>query len=178
MTTYLLSKPDEEIRGKSFVYAIMKKIIGDEQAESAITKIVFTKDKKGLVFDLSSEYDDMIQEKWFNTKSLEMKPITELPEVEQEVSQGGGFRDRRGGGRFGDKGGRFGDRGGDRGGRGFGDRGRGGFGGRGRDGGRDGGRGGGRGGRFGGNGAGDSNKRKFDNASNFGSQNKRIKFDE
>jgi hypothetical protein len=171
VTTYLLSKTDEEVRGKSFVYAIMKKIIGDENAEKAITKIVFTKDKKGLVFDVSSEYDELIQEKWFNTKSLELKPVTELPEVEEEVRQGGGFggRDRRGGGRG------FGGR--DRNGSGgFGGRDRNGGGGRG---GREGGRRdfGGRGGRFGGNGAGDSNKRKFDNAASSNSQNKRIKFD-
>jgi hypothetical protein len=29
MTTYIISKSDEEIRGKSFVYVIMKKLIGD-----------------------------------------------------------------------------------------------------------------------------------------------------
>jgi hypothetical protein len=46
MTTYLLSKTDDEIRGKSFVYVIMKKIIGDDNAESAIQKVCFTKDKR------------------------------------------------------------------------------------------------------------------------------------
>ncbi|RNA12813.1 nucleolar RNA helicase 2-like, partial [Brachionus plicatilis] len=98
-TTYMLSKPDEEIRGKSFAYAILKKIIGEENGENAINKIVFTKDKQGLVFDVSSEYDDLIQEKWFNTKSLELKPVTELPEIEEDVRQSGGFR---GGDRGGD----------------------------------------------------------------------------
>ncbi len=85
MTTYMIAKTDEEIRGKSFVYVIMKKILGDENAEAAISKICFTKDKKGLVFDVSSEYDDLIAEKWFNTKALELKMLTELPEVEVHV---------------------------------------------------------------------------------------------
>ncbi len=30
MTTYILSKLDGDIRGKSFVYLVMKKIIGDK----------------------------------------------------------------------------------------------------------------------------------------------------
>ena len=84
MTTYMITKTDEEIRGKSFVYVIMKKILGDEKAEKAIQQIRFTKDKKGLVFDVSSDCDDLILEKWFNTKSLEMKIIEELPELEEE----------------------------------------------------------------------------------------------
>ena len=48
MTTYILSKTDEEIRGKSFAYVILKKIIGEEKGEEAISKVCFTKDKKVL----------------------------------------------------------------------------------------------------------------------------------
>ena len=91
MTTYMITKTDEEIRGKSFVYVIMKKILGDDAAEKAIQQIRFTKDKKGLVFDVSSECDDLILEKWFNTKSLEMKIIEELPELEEERGKNRGF---------------------------------------------------------------------------------------
>ena len=29
MTTYIMSKADDEIRGKSFAYVIMKKILGE-----------------------------------------------------------------------------------------------------------------------------------------------------
>lgn len=46
MTTYIISKSDEEIRGKSFVYVIMKKLIGDNEAEQAVQQVRFTKDKK------------------------------------------------------------------------------------------------------------------------------------
>jgi ATP-dependent RNA helicase DDX21 len=91
MTTYMISKTDEEIRGKSFVYVIMKKILGDDKAEKAIQQIRFTKDKKGLVFDVMSECDDEILEKWFNTKSLEMNIIEELPELEEERGGSGKF---------------------------------------------------------------------------------------
>ncbi len=159
----MLSKTDEEIRGKSFVFSLMKKIIGENETESAIQKVVFTKDKKGIVFDVLSQYDDLIAEKWFNTRSLELTPLTELPEIEADTSSGGGggFGGGRagGGGRFGNK------RGG--GGRKFGGGGGGRFGGD-----RNGG-----GGRFGGDrNGGDSNKRKFDAASS-ASQSKRVKFD-
>lgn len=174
----MISKTDEEIRGKSFVYVIMKKILGEEKGETAIQKVCFTKDKKGLVFDVLSEYDDLIQEKWFNTKSLELKALTELPEIEQETSfssggRGYGDRNGRGGGgggfrRDGGGGGGFRRDGG--GGRGFGGRG-----GRGGGGGRFGGRDSGGFGR--GNSNGMSNKRKFDEASS-ASSNKKIKFDE
>ena len=111
MTTYMISKSDEEIRGKSFVYVIMKKILGEEKAEKAIQQIRFTKDKKGLVFDVSSDCDELILEKWFNTKSLEMKIVEELPELEEERGDSGGGR-RAGGGGGGGGGGRSGGRGG------------------------------------------------------------------
>ena len=180
VTTYMISKTDEEIRGKSFVYVIMKKIIGDDKAEAAIQKVCFTKDKKGLVFDVLSEYDDLIQEKWFNTKSLEMRVLTELPEVEQEASSGGYGRDRNGGGGYGGRDRGYGGGGRDRNGGGGGGYGRernggGGYGGRGRGGGGRGGGGGGYGNRDRGSG---DNKRKFDRASESAGNNKRIKFDE
>lgn len=106
MSTYMISKADEEIRGKSFVYAVMKKIVGENECEAAVSKVIFTKDKKvgstltstpvyrccsvyvsfqGLVFDISSEYDELIEKKWFNSNSLELKKLTELPELDEEV---------------------------------------------------------------------------------------------
>ncbi len=81
-TTYLLSKSDDEIRGKSFVWSIMKKLLGEENAEAAIKGIAFTKDHMGLVFDVSSEYDELITEKWYDTASLGLKAVTEMPEIE------------------------------------------------------------------------------------------------
>lgn len=123
-----------------------------------------------MVFDVTSDYDDIILEKWFNTKSLEMKVCTELPELEEEAGRSNGYErnggggGRSGGGRFGGGGGRFGGGGGGRGGN------------RGRNG------GGGGGGRFNNNnsfGGGDqSNKRKFDQASASMGTSKKIKFED
>ncbi len=194
-STYMISKTDEEIRGKSFAYVLIKKIIGDDEGEKAISKITFTKDKKvggflffsfsivlglmylyfcfaqkGLCFDLESKYDPMIEENWHNTKSLTMVKLDELPELEADVSGGFGGGGR---GRGGFGGGRGGDRNG--GGRFGGDR----RGGDRRGGG--GGFGGGRGGRggFGGGRGGERNgggeKRRF--GGDGGSANKRVKFD-
>ena len=53
---------------------------------------------KGLVFDVLSEYDDIILDRWTDTRSLQMHPLTELPELEQERQNG--FGDRNGGGGF------------------------------------------------------------------------------
>ena len=46
MTTYIIKKSDEEIRGKSFAFVLVKKIIGEDKGEQAISKIAFTKDRK------------------------------------------------------------------------------------------------------------------------------------
>lgn len=44
-TTYSLTKADDEIRGKSFAYVIIKRILGEEEGDAAISHIKFTKDK-------------------------------------------------------------------------------------------------------------------------------------
>jgi len=133
-TTYKLQKHDDEIRGKSFGFVIIKRILGEEEGDKAISHITFSKDRMSLVFDIPSSYDAAIAESWYNTPSLEMGPLVgELPELEESSSNGGGggrgggggFGGGRGGGGFrggrgGDRGGRGGDRGGFRGGRGGG----------------------------------------------------------
>ena len=198
-TTYMLTKFDDEIRGKSFAFVIIKRILGEEEGDAAVSHLTFTADRKvtyrqsynttdnhslflsiikktvndiqSLVFDIPSSYDDTITEKWYNTKSLEMKVATELPALEEGSSNGGGGGGG-GGGRGGFRGGRGGG-GGFRGGRGGSFEDRGGFrGGRGGGGGFRGGRGGGFGGDRGGRGG---FKRSFDD--NNGS-NKKIKFDD
>lgn len=174
-TTYMLTKFDDEIRGKSFAFVIIKRILGEEEGDAAVSHLTFTADRKSLVFDIPSSYDDTITEKWYNTKSLEMKVATELPALEEGSSNGGGGGGGRGGrggggGFRGGRGGSFEDRGGFRGGRGGG----GGF--RGGRGGGFGGDRGGRGGGFGGDRGGRGGfKRSFDD--NNGS-NKKIKFDD
>lgn len=161
-TTYSLTKYDDEIRGKSFAFVIIKRILGEEEGDAAVSHLKFTQDRKSLIFDIPSHYDETIEQNWYSTKNLELKVLTgPLPPLEvQESGGGGGGRGGFGGGRGG------GDRG--RGGRGGfgGDRGRGGFGGD---------RGGrGRGG-FGGGDRGGFNKRPFGDG---GGENKKMKFDD
>lgn len=118
-TTYCITKKDEEIRGKSFGFGIIKRILGEEEGDRAVSHITFSKDHMSLVFDVPSKYDEVIQEKWYDTASLEMAafaPNDTLPELE-EGSSGGGGGNRNGGGRGGPRGGgRGGPRGGGRGG--------------------------------------------------------------
>lgn len=158
-TTYQLTKYDDEIRGKSFAFVIIKRILGEEEGDAAVSHLKFTQDRKSLIFDIPSSYDETITTQWYSTKNLELKQLTgPLPPLEE----GGSFQAGGGGGRGGFGGGRGGRGGfGDRGGRG----GRGGFGDRGGRGGR-GGFGGDRGGfnkrPFGGDGGGENKKIKFD----------------
>lgn len=162
-TTYCLTKYDDEIRGKSFAFVIIKRILGEEEGDAAVSHLKFTQDRKSLIFDIPSSYDETITNNWYSTKNLELKQLTgPLPPLEVQEGGGGGGRGGFGGGR----GGFGGDRG--RGGRG----GRGGFGG---DRGGRGGFGGGRGG-FGGGDRGGFNKRPF--GGDGGGENKKIKFDD
>lgn len=162
-TTYSLTKFDDEIRGKSFAFVIIKRILGEEEGDAAVSHLKFTQDRKSLIFDIPSSYDETITTQWYSTKNLELKQLTgPLPELEVQESGGGGGG-RGGGGR--------GGFGGDRGGRGRGgfggDRGRGGRGGFGDRGGRGG---------FGGGDRGGFQKRNND----FGGsgENKKMKFDD
>lgn len=41
----MLTKNEDEIRGKSFAYVIIKRILGEEEGDQAISHIKFTKDK-------------------------------------------------------------------------------------------------------------------------------------
>ena len=138
---------------------------------------------KGLVFDIKTEFEETIDSKWYNTKTLILERINELPELEDGWQNdsgnggggGGGGRSRGGFGSGGGFGGGFG--GGERrGGRGkFDSRGAGnrsgGFGG----GNRSGGFGGGNRGGFGKD-NGFNNKRKFSESNGGESSNKKIKF--
>jgi hypothetical protein len=44
----------------------------------------YFKNKKSLVFDVISKYDDIILKKWFNTKTIEINICQKLPELEEE----------------------------------------------------------------------------------------------
>ncbi len=50
-TTYILTKYDDEIRGKSFAFVIIKRILGEEEGDAAVSHLKFTQDRKvGLAF--------------------------------------------------------------------------------------------------------------------------------
>ncbi len=45
-TTYQLTKYDDEIRGKSFAFVIIKRILGEEEGDAAVSHLKFTQDRK------------------------------------------------------------------------------------------------------------------------------------
>merc|ERR1712127_477523 len=59
-TTYSLTKYDDEIRGKSFAFVIIKRILGEEEGDAAVSHLKFTQDRKSLIFDIPSHYDETI----------------------------------------------------------------------------------------------------------------------
>lgn len=142
-TTYVM-KTNIEMHGLGYAWRSLEKYL-DEELRNKIMGMRFCADKKGCAFDVPSEYDSVIAERWVNGKYDSLEVATELPELQpQEQRSGYG-----GGGGYGGGRGRGGGRGFSRGG---GDRrGGGGYGGRGGGGGYSrGGRGGGGGASFGG----------------------------
>jgi len=82
-TTYQLTT-NEEIKSVGFVFAILRKCLGDEfDAKSSCAKIAFTKDFTSAVFDLPSEHDEQLQGAWKNNDRTQLGPITELPELDE-----------------------------------------------------------------------------------------------
>lgn len=49
-TTYSLTKYDDEIRGKSFAFVIIKRILGEEEGDAAVSHLKFTQDRKVKYF--------------------------------------------------------------------------------------------------------------------------------
>ena len=64
---------------------------------------------KGLVFDIKTEYDEMVDSKWYNTKTLFLERINQLPELEDgwqndfKSSKGKGYGNSYGERKFGAK---------------------------------------------------------------------------
>ncbi|KAL5018873.1 hypothetical protein ScPMuIL_004595 [Solemya velum] len=117
-TTYIFST-NMELRGTGYVWRSLEKQIPDDKEK--IMRMRMCKDKTCVVFDLPSELDQLIEEKWTDGKFDTLKKATELPELLESASRGGfngpsnGYQGGRGfqGGGF--RGGRGNSRGGGRG---------------------------------------------------------------
>jgi len=96
-TTYQLTT-NEEIKSVGFVYAIIRKCLGDTfDAKSSVPQVAFTKDFTSAVFDLPSEHDEQLQNAWKDTNRTQLATITELPEIDQaSITDNTGYS--RGGG--------------------------------------------------------------------------------
>lgn len=99
-TTYRLTT-NEEIKSVGFVYAIIRKCLGDTfDAKSSIPQVAFTKDFTSAVFDLPSEFDEQIQNAWKDNNRTQLTTITQLPEIDQaSITDNQGYSRGAGGNR-------------------------------------------------------------------------------
>jgi len=105
----------DQFQGVGLVYTTLKRTFGDDfDAKANCSQIAFTKDYKSAIFDLPSELDEQLQGYWKDSSRMQLKTITELPEIdESSITSGGGSRGSYGGNRGGQsRGGGGGQRGG------------------------------------------------------------------
>jgi len=104
--TYKLTVNDE-LKGVGLVFTMLRKCLGDDfDAKGACAQISFTKDYKSALFDIPSECDEQIQTYWKDSPTIQMGPVTSLPELDEsstwtgdkEFSRGGSRPSRGGGG--------------------------------------------------------------------------------
>jgi len=88
-TTYMLSVTDE-LKGPGLVFTMLRKCFGEDfDAKGNCSQVAFTKDYRNAVFDIPNELDEKLQSYWKDSPRIQMKPIKELPELD-EPSRGGG----------------------------------------------------------------------------------------
>jgi len=91
-----------ELRSSGFIFAILEKSISTE-ARAAAKGMRLFEDNLGGVFDLPSEMTDLVESKWRDTETLQLKKCEVLPDLaplkfDKSGSFGGGS-DRRSFGR-------------------------------------------------------------------------------
>lgn len=109
-TTYLFTT-NIEMRTMSYVWRALEKQLPQEIKEK-IMRMRFCKDKKSSVFDLPSEHDSDVTDKWSDTTTDFLQKATELPELFESESNNKGYGGGRGVGYGGGRGNFRGQRGG------------------------------------------------------------------
>jgi len=80
----------------------LKRCFGEDfDAKGICSQVAFTRDYRNAVFDIPSELDEKLQGYWKDSPRLQLKTITELPELDESTMNGGGndYGSRGGGGR-------------------------------------------------------------------------------
>ncbi|CAF2841243.1 unnamed protein product [Rotaria sp. Silwood2] len=87
-TTYMLSVTDE-LKGAGLVFTMLRKCFGEDfDAKGNCSQVAFTKDYRNAVFDIPSELDEKLQICWKDSPRIQMKPITELPQLDEASRNG------------------------------------------------------------------------------------------
>jgi len=87
-TTYMLSVTDD-MKGPGLVFTMLRKCFGEDfDAKGICSQVAFTKDYKSAVFDIPSELDEQLQGYWKDSPRIQMKPIKELPQLDESSRTG------------------------------------------------------------------------------------------
>ncbi|CAF0850614.1 unnamed protein product [Rotaria sp. Silwood1] len=87
-TTYMLSVTDE-FKGPGLVFTMLRKCFGEDfDAKGNCSQVAFTKDYRNAVFDIPSELDEKLQSYWKDSPRIQMKPIKELPQLDESSRNG------------------------------------------------------------------------------------------
>jgi len=79
----------DELRGPGLVYTMLKKSFGEDfDAKGNCSQVAFTKDYRNAVFDIPSELDERLQTYWKDSPRIQMKPIKELPQLDESSRTG------------------------------------------------------------------------------------------
>ncbi|CAF4102551.1 unnamed protein product, partial [Rotaria sordida] len=62
--------------------------ISDFDAKGTCSQVAFTKDYRSAVFDIPSELDEQLQSYWKDSPRIQMKPIKELPQLDESTRSG------------------------------------------------------------------------------------------
>lgn len=87
-TTYMLTVTDD-LKGPGLVFTMLKKVFGEDfDARGKCSTVAFTPDYKSAVFDIPSELDEQLKNHWKDSPRMQMKPITELPALDEGARAG------------------------------------------------------------------------------------------
>jgi len=91
----------DQFQGVGLVYTTLKRTFGDDfDAKANCSQIAFTKDYKSAIFDLPCELDEQLQGYWKDSARMQLKTITELPEIDESsitTNSRGSYGGNRGG---------------------------------------------------------------------------------
>jgi len=79
----------DELKGPGLVFTMLRKCFGEDfDAKGNCSQVAFTRDYRNAVFDIPSELDEKLKTYWKDSPRIQMKPIKELPQLDDSSRNG------------------------------------------------------------------------------------------